>query len=120
MGGMALGAWLASRWSARLPNLLAAYGWIEAAIGAAALIFHESFVLLTQISLDHVIPALGSPSTVEIYKYSLCAVLIVPQTVLLGMTFPLLSGATIPRAPHASGHHLPIPSFTNPFGPTPA
>src|SRR5436853_2748195 len=25
MGGMALGAWLASRWSARLKNLLAAY-----------------------------------------------------------------------------------------------
>jgi len=28
-----LGAWLASRWSARLKNLLVAYGWIEAAIG---------------------------------------------------------------------------------------
>ena len=116
MGGMALGAWLASRWSARLPNLLAAYGWIEAAIGAAALIFHETFVLLTQISLDHVIPALGSPSTVEIYKYSLCALLIVPQTVLLGMTFPLLSGAIIRRGPEASGHHLAMLYFTNSIG----
>jgi len=116
MGGMALGAWLASRWSARLPNLLAAYGWIEAAIGAAALIFHESFVLLTQLSLDHVIPALGSPATVEIYKYSLCALLIVPQTVLLGMTFPLLSGAVIRRGPEASGHHLAMLYFTNSIG----
>jgi spermidine synthase len=116
MGGMALGAWLASRWSARLANLLAAYGCVEAAIGAAALIFHESFVLLTQISLDHVIPALGSPSTVEIYKYSLCAVLIVPQTVLLGMTFPLLSGAIIRRGPEASGHHLAMLYFTNSIG----
>src|SRR6266850_1954034 len=116
MGGMALGAWLASRWSARLKNLLAAYGWIEAAIGVAALIFHESFVMLTQISLDHVIPALGSPSTVEIYKYSLCAVLIVPQTLLLGMTFPLLSGAVIRRGPEASGHHLAMLYFTNSIG----
>jgi predicted membrane-bound spermidine synthase len=116
MGGMALGAWLASRWSARLPNLLAAYGWIEAAIGVAALIFHESFVLLTQLSLDHVIPALGSPATVEIYKYSLCALLIVPQTVLLGMTFPLLSGAVIRRGPEASGHHLAMLYFTNSIG----
>src|SRR5882672_11153880 len=106
MGGVALGAWLASRWSTRLKNLLAAYGWIEAAIGVAALIFHESFLLLTQFSLDQVLPALGSPSTVEIYKYSLCAVLIVPQTLLLGMTFPLLSGAVIRRGPEASGHHL--------------
>ena len=93
MGGMALGAWLASRWSVRLKNLLAAYGWIEAAIGITALVFHEAYVFSTQASLDHVIPALGSPEAVEIYKYTLCAALIVPQTVLLGMTFPLLSGA---------------------------
>src|SRR2546423_7848257 len=85
MGGMALGAWLASRWSARLRNLLAAYGWIEAAIGLAALVFHEVFVLLTQLSLDRVIPALGSPDAVVVFKYSLCVLLIVPQTVLLGM-----------------------------------
>jgi spermidine synthase len=116
MGGMALGAWLASRWSSRTKNLLALYGWIEAAIGAAALIFHEAFVLLTQLSLDHVIPALGSPSTVEIYKYSLCALLIVPQTVLLGMTFPLLSGAVIRRGPEKSGHHLAMLYFTNSIG----
>jgi len=116
MGGMALGAWLASRWSTRLKNLLATYGWIEAAIGVAALIFHESFVLMTQISLDHVIPALGSPAAVEIYTYSLCAVLIVPQTLLLGMTFPLLSGAVIRRGPEASGHHLAMLYFTNSIG----
>jgi spermidine synthase len=116
MGGMALGAWLASRWSARLKNLLVTYGWIEAAIGAAALIFHESFVQLTQLSLDHVIPALGSPEAVEIFKYTLCAVLIVPQTVLLGMTFPLLSGAVIRRGPEASGHHLAMLYFTNSIG----
>src|SRR2546423_3434311 len=115
-GGRALGAWLASRWSARLKTLLAAYGWIEAAIGVAALIFHESFLLLTQYSLDRVLPALGSPGVVEIYKYSLCAVLIVPQTLLLGMTFPLLSGAVIRRGPGASGHHLAMLYFTNSIG----
>jgi len=116
MGGMALGAWLASRWSSRLASLLAAYGWIEAAIGVAALLFHEVFVLLTQVSLDHVIPALGSPGAVEVYKYSLCALLIVPQTVLLGMTFPLLSGAVIRRGPQQSGHHLAMLYFTNSIG----
>jgi predicted membrane-bound spermidine synthase len=116
MAGLALGAWLASRWSSRLKNLLAAYGWIEAAIGVAALLFHEAYVLLTQASLDHVIPALGSPGAVEIFKYTLCAALIVPQTVLLGMTFPLLSGAVIRREPHASGHHLAMLYFTNSIG----
>jgi len=58
MGGMALGAWIASRWSARARNLLAAYGWVELLIGVAALAFHPVFVSLTQWSLDSVIPAL--------------------------------------------------------------
>lgn len=116
MGGMALGAWIASRWSRRIGNLLAVYGWIEAGIGLAALVFHELFVALTQLSLDHVIPALGSPLTVEIYKYTVCGVLIVPQTVLLGMTFPLMSGSVIRRSPEASGHHLAMLYFTNSIG----
>ena len=116
MGGMALGAWLASRWSARLRNALAAYGWIEALIGVAALVFHEAFVYLTQLSLERVIPGLGSPEAVELYKYSLCGALIVPQTVLLGMTFPLLSGAVIRRSPQESGHHLAMLYFTNSIG----
>jgi len=116
MGGMALGAWLASRWSARLKNLLVLYGWIEAAIGVLALLFHEIYLLLTVWSLDHAIPALGGPEVVEIYKYTLCALLMVPQTVLLGMTFPLLSGAIIRRGPKASGHHLAMLYFTNSIG----
>ena len=116
MGGMALGAWLASRWSARLSNLLAAYGWIEIAIGVAAFAFDPLFVGLTQTSLDRVFPMLGTPATIETYKYALCALLIVPQTVLLGMTFPLMSGAIIRRAPEASGHHLALLYFTNSIG----
>jgi spermidine synthase len=116
MGGMAIGAWIASRWSRRVGNLLALYGWVEAAIGLAALVFHELFVALTQLSLDHVIPALGSPLSVEIYKYTVCAILIVPQTVLLGMTFPLMSGSVIRRSPEASGHHLAMLYFTNSIG----
>jgi len=116
MGGMALGAWIASRMSRRITNLLAAYGWIEAFIGLAALVFHEVFILLTDVSMDHVIPGLGSPTAVEVYKYTLCAVLIVPQTVLLGMTFPLMSGAVIRRSPEASGHHLAMLYFTNSIG----
>jgi spermidine synthase len=116
MGGMAIGAWIASRWSRRIGNLLAVYGWIEAAIGLAALVFHELFAALTQLSLDHVIPALGSPLSVEVYKYSVCGLLIVPQTVLLGMTFPLMSGSVIRRSPEASGHHLAMLYFTNSIG----
>jgi spermidine synthase len=121
MGGLALGAWLASRAGAQR-NLLAAYGWIEALIGVAALAFHSVFTWLTDWSLESVIPAIGSPAAIEFYKYGLCALLIVPQTVLLGMTFPLMSGAVIRRHPTdaaggpASGHHLAMLYFTNSIG----
>jgi spermidine synthase len=122
MGGMALGAWLASRASERWRNLLVAYGWIEALIGLAALAFHPVFVGLTEASLERVIPAIGAPAAIETYKYALCALLIVPQTVLLGMTFPLMSGAVIRRHPHdaagvpAGGHRLAMLYFTNSIG----
>jgi len=122
MGGMALGAWLASRASARWRNLLAAYAVIEALIGVAALAFHPVFVAVTEGSLDRVIPALGSPGVIEAYKYALCALIIVPQTVLLGMTFPLMSGAVIRRHPldaegrSASGHRVAMLYFTNSIG----
>src|SRR5512145_3110820 len=76
-----------SIWSHYLKLFLGAAAFAQS-FGLAALVFHEVFALLTQASLDHVIPALGSPLGVEVYKYTLCGVLIVPQTVLLGMTFP--------------------------------
>jgi len=122
MGGMALGAWLASRASARWRNLLAAYGWIEALAGLAALAFHPIFVSLTGFSLERVIPALESPGTIEAYKYGLCTLLIAPQTVLLGMTFPLMAGAVLRRHPldaggrPAGGHRLAMLYFSNCIG----
>ena len=122
MGGMALGAWIASRASTRGRNLLAAYAGIEGLIGLAALAFHPVFVGLTEASLAHVIPGLETPVAVDVYKYALCGLLIVPQAVLLGMTFPLMSGAVIRRHPldavgaPAGGHHLAMLYFTNSIG----
>ncbi|MBL8360061.1 MAG: fused MFS/spermidine synthase [Rubrivivax sp.] len=116
MGGLALGAWLASRWSERFADPLVAYAAIEALIGLAALVFHELYTLSTAAALDHVIPALGSPLAVEVFKYGLCMILIAPQTVLLGMTFPLMSTAVIRREPQRGGHHLAMLYFTNSIG----
>src|SRR5688572_14824637 len=53
MGGMALGAWLASRWSPRWRNLLLAYALIEVVIGLAALVFHPTFLVATGLAFDH-------------------------------------------------------------------
>ena len=122
MGGVALGAWLASRLTGRIENLLGWYGVIEAMIGVLALAFHPLFVWLVDVSLGRVLPAIGSPALVEVYKLSLSAALLLPPTILLGMTFPLMSGAVIRRRPtdadgrSASGHHLAMLYFTNSIG----
>src|SRR5437762_12103326 len=60
MGGMAIGAWAASRLSPRV-DLLFAYAAIEAVIGITALLFHQVFVGMTTVAFDRVIPSLGSP-----------------------------------------------------------
>src|SRR5476649_2403502 len=60
MGGMAVGAWLCGRLSRRWRNLLLGYAIVEGVIGLLALIFHPLFVTTVGLTLDHLIPALGS------------------------------------------------------------
>ena len=122
MGGVALGAWLASRFTGRTANLLGWYGLVEALIGVLALVFHPVFVWLMDVSLGRVVPVLSSPFAVELYKLSISGALLLPPTILLGMTFPLMSGAVIRRSPtdslgrSSSGHHLAMLYFTNSIG----
>ena len=116
MGGMALGAWIASRLSARWRDLLLAYALIEAAIGLAALGFHGVFIAATALSFEHVIPALGSPFAVHAYKWALGAALLLPQSILLGMTFPLMTGGVLRVRPERSGYAIAMLYFTNSLG----
>lgn len=116
MGGMAIGAWLAGRYSRNWRNLLAAYAATEAVIGVTALVFHEAFVAVTEAAFDHILPALGSPLSAAVAKWTLATVLILPQSVLLGMTFPLMSGGLIRRYPGTPGAALAMLYFTNSFG----
>ena len=44
MGGMAVGAWICSRFSGSWSNLLRGYALAEAAIGVLAVLFHPLFV----------------------------------------------------------------------------
>src|SRR5690242_21919581 len=57
MGGMAIGAWLASRRSPRLRDVLLAYAVVEAVIGLASLAFHGVFLETTALVFDRLIPA---------------------------------------------------------------
>ena len=116
MGGMALGAWLASRMSPRWRDLLLAYALIEAFIGLASLAFHDVFVAATAAAFDWAIPALGSPAAIDAFKWTLASALILPQCVLLGMTFPLMTAGVLRLRPGRSGYVIAMLYFTNSLG----
>ncbi len=116
MGGMGLGAWLAARYSHRWKNLLLGYAVVELIIGLSALVFHSSFVGFTRFSYDTVLPAIANPMFAELYRWVGSALMILPQSILLGMTFPILSAGLIRLLPQTSGPVLATLYFTNSLG----
>ncbi len=116
MGGMALGAWLTARYTSKIRNLLVGYAVVELITGVLALIFHSVYNGATAVAFDSIIPALGSAETINAFKWTLGALLILPQSILLGSTFPLISGGVIRRFPEQSGETLAMLYFTNSLG----
>src|SRR5690242_5668301 len=116
MGGMAIGSWICSRRSGGWRNLLCAYALAEAVIGLAALAFHSAFVAATDFAYASILPALGGELAATLFKWALAGLLILPQSVLLGMTFPLMSAGLIRRYPAGAGESLAMLYFTISFG----
>jgi predicted membrane-bound spermidine synthase len=117
MGGMAIGAAIASRRSRRWARPLAAYAATEAAVGLLALVFHPLFQGVTGFAYDAVLPRLaGSAAAVVAVKWTLSAALILPQSVLLGLTFPLMTAGTLRIYPQQPGKGVALLYFTNSLG----
>jgi spermidine synthase len=120
MGGMAIGSWICSRLSLRWGNLLRGYALAEALIGIAALVFHPVFVATTGVAYDSVLPGVHAATSSELatslVKWSLAGLLILPQSVLLGMTFPLMSSGILRHHPRAPGETIAMLYFTNSLG----
>jgi predicted membrane-bound spermidine synthase len=116
MGGMALGSWLVSRYTRRIRDLLFGYAVAELGIGLLAVVFHGVFVGVTGWSFDTVIPALGSPAAVDAFKVAIASLLILPSSILLGSTFPLMSAGIIRLHPESQARTLAWLYFTNSLG----
>jgi spermidine synthase len=116
MGGMAVGAWLVSRQGVRWKRLIFAYAVVEVAIGLAGLLFHPLFIAYSDLSQSLVYPAINSEAAVRTWQWGTAALLIAPQSILLGMTFPLMSGGYLRVAPKADGEILGGLYFTNSIG----
>jgi predicted membrane-bound spermidine synthase len=116
MGGMALGSWFASRYSARSKSPLLLYAGVELIVGLAALLFHDIFTSLIEVFYAAILPSMGSPTSGAILKWLAASVLIMPQSILLGMTFPLMSAGIIRRFPDTPGGSIAMLYFTNSIG----
>jgi predicted membrane-bound spermidine synthase len=117
MGGMALGSWLVSRFTDRIPQPAR---WATPPPNSRsawmALLFHRVFAAATAWSFETVLPALGGSGGVDLFKWTLASALILPASILLGTTFPLMSGGIIRAFPGSSGRALSMLYFTNSFG----
>jgi spermidine synthase len=116
MGGMALGSWICSKYSSLWKNLLWGYAVTEGIIGLCALIFHQAFAYTIEISYSSIIPQLGNPSFISAFKWTLSALMILPQSILLGMTFPLMSAGILRLFPDKPGRTIAMLYFTNSIG----
>src|SRR6476660_9318852 len=115
MGGMALGSWTVSRHTHRIGELMRGYAMAELGIGMLAFVFHRVFVASTGWAFDTVLPFLGGFG-VDLFKWTLASLLILPASVLLGTTFPLMSAGIMRAYPDVGGRTLAMLYFTNSFG----
>jgi spermidine synthase len=120
LGGMSIGAALAARWSSRIKDPLLAYAIVEGIVGLIGLFFHDLFVAVSGFAYSSIFPALAGGSSLVIVKWSLAGILILPQAVLLGATFPLMSTGLIRRASRDgrsdTGRLISILYFANSIG----
>jgi spermidine synthase len=116
LGGMAIGAMLVARWTERLREPLFGYALVEAAVGLVGLVFHDLYLAVTGWAYATVFPSTAGSPMLTLAKWSLAALLILPQSILLGATFPLMSAGALRRLQRNPGRTLSLLYFANSFG----
>ena len=116
MGGMAIGSWLVSRFTHRIRKLLLGYALAELGVGALAIVFHPLFVAFLDWSYASVLPGMQSAAAINAFKWTLASLLILPASILLGTTFPLMSAGIMRLYPEEGGRPLAMLYFTNSLG----
>jgi len=117
IGGLALGAWLVSRAAERLRNPLRWYAGVEAITGVLGLLFHVIFNFAVDWGYSTLLPAACEPtSSFCAAQWGLAALLLAPQSILLGATFPLVSSAVLRQSNETPGHDIASLYFLNSLG----
>ncbi|MFL5402373.1 MAG: spermidine synthase [Gemmatimonadales bacterium] len=116
LGGMSAGAMTVSRWTARLKEPLYGYVGVELVVGCIGLVFHDVFQATTGWAYHAVYPLLAGSWLLLAAKWTIAGALILPQSVMLGMTFPLMSAGVLRLQPVRPGRKLSLLYFSNSLG----
>jgi spermidine synthase len=122
LGGMSAGAALVARRADRLREPLVWYAGVELVVGALGFAFHGIFTVASALAYDTLFPALAGGVGLLVAKWTLAALLILPQSVLLGATFPLMTAGVLRRITDTtermktSGRVLGLLYFANSIG----
>ena len=116
LGGMSLGALGVGRRGERVRHPLRWYAAVEVVVGLIGLLFHDIFVWTTHVLYDSVFPSLGPGALHVVVKWSVAALLILPQSVLLGATFPLMTAGALRRSRDGAGRKISLLYFANSLG----
>ena len=116
LGGMSAGAVIVGRRSERVRHPLLWYALVELAVGIIGLVFHDAFVWTTHAAYDSLFPALGPGPMHTLVKWLIAALLILPQSVLLGATFPLMTAGALRRGSAHAGRTISLLYFANSLG----
>ena len=116
IGGMALGAAIAGRYADRLRRPLVAYALAEFVVGWAGIAFHSIFTAATDWGYATLLPATCTIDSLCVSSWVLAALLILPQSILLGTTFPLMTSGLLRLAPHDPGRRIALLYFLNSLG----
>ena len=117
LGGMSVGAWGTARVSQRIAEPLLLYAVVEALVGVIGFGFDDGYRLVTTWAYDVVFPALPNSSVATLVRWGLGAALILPQSILLGATFPLMSAGVLRRTRgDRSGRALAVLYAANSLG----
>ncbi len=116
MGGMAIGAWLTGRWSQGVARPLLWYAVVEGLLALSAFFFDPLFRAVQGWLFDGLIAGLETGPVIDVAKWGIAAMMTLPQAILLGATFPLMSAGLLRAHPQAPGSSLSWLYFTNSLG----
>jgi len=116
LGGMAFGALLVGGTARKIRAPLLWYAGAELALAVAGFLFHPVFQSVTGLAYGWLMPLLEGPGLSGAAKWGVAVALLLPQSILLGTTFPLMSSGVIRLFSGAPGRTLSLLYFTNSFG----